>query len=543
MWAPLPLHEAPAAPPPEEIAFSDGHNTNYAHDEVVRRVTSLYEYPTRQSRAVGLLTELAANRLSARSAELVAAALDDFEQGFQAMTLRARHDVRRPAPEPWLPRAATAVPTPFLPDERDGLTAAQRRLIEVLAAVAPNHLGRVELLERVGATEEHERALSELLLPRPYPLVLAHSASRYRLSPLAMEMIDRLSGGGVQVHGGFFPNLLVNGCAEPLAFPTHHLREVVEASKLIARWPGSNELSLMSRLPGPDFAWPVACAQPRRLYETGEGQLDIGTLITFESLRVVQLERFVPGVSPSQVVAAISEGVARGALAGVVRVSELGSEAVRYEVEQPAYARAVLRHLDARSMLMRSYVATLSFRSDTGAPATGWIGHLLQAFFNRTRLVIAHRLVAQEKALRAQLDQLSEWSVTPAVQRVIDRVLDVSLDHAEAVWALTRLGTEEFVAHPVFKGVATDGVAPLSEPSAQRALRATRTRSSSNRSEAERDSLTSRIDELEARLRSPGLLHEEVCSQLDLIVGRYATAPRRTLFRSRASLLALLHLR
>jgi hypothetical protein len=54
------------------------------------------------------------------------------------------------------------------------------------------------------------------------------------------------------------------------------------------------------------------------------------------------------------------------------------------------------------------------------------------SFFNRTKMVIAYRLVAEEKVLRAQLDQLSEWSVTPELQRVIDRVLDASLDQTEA---------------------------------------------------------------------------------------------------------------
>lgn len=542
VWAPLPMHEAARAPPPpDEVVFSDWKNTNYAEETIVTRVTSLYEYSIRRRAAVRLLTELDVNRLTLRSAELVAAALDDLEQEFLAMTLRARHGVQRPPPAVWLPRVPTVVAPPFLPDERDGLTALQRRVVEVLAAVAPNPLSRDELLERLGATEDHERALSELLLPRPYPLVLADGAPRYRLSALAMEMIDRLPEGGVQVHGGFFPNLLVNGCAAPLAFPTHHLAEVVEAAKLIARWPGTTELGLMRPLPGPEFMVPAVSGSPRSLYEDGEGPLDVGTLITFESLCTVRLERFLPGVSASQLVAAISEGVESRALAGVVNVAAVGADAVRYEVEHPAYARAVLRYLDAKAMLMRTYSASLSFRSDSGAQATGWIGHLLQSFFNRTKMVIAYRLVANEKVLRAQLDQLLAWSVNPALQRVIDRVLDVSLDHAEAVWGLTHLGSAEFRAHPVFKNVETDGVTALTEANAQRALRTPKTRGSTNRSEAERESLTSRIRELESRIRSPDLLYAEVCSQLDRIVGKHATAPRRTLLSSRASLMAKLH--
>lgn len=542
VWAPLPMHEAARAPPPpDEVVFSDWKNTNYAEETIVTRVTSLYEYSIRRRGAVRLLSELDVNRLTPRSAELVAAALDDLEQEFLAMTLRARHGVQRPAPAVWRPRAPTVVAPLFLPDERDGLTAPQRRVVEVLAAVAPNPLSRDELLERLGATEDHERALSELLLPRPYPLVLADGAPRYRLSALAMEMIDRLPEGGVQVHGGFFPNLLVNGCAAPLAFPTHHLAEVVEAAKLIARWPGTTELGLMRLLPGPEFMAPAVSGSPRSLYEDGEGPLDLGTGITFESLRRVRLEHFLPGVSASQLVAAISEGVEARALAGVVNVAELSADAVRYEAEHPAYARAVLRYLDAKSMLIRTYSASFSFRSDSGAQATGWIGHLLQSFFNRTKMVIAYRLVANEKVLRAQLDQLSAWSVTPALQRVTDRVLDVSLDHSEAVWGLTHLGSDEFRAHPVFKNVETDGVTALSEANAQRALRTPKTRASTNRSEAERESLTSRISELEARLRSPDLLYAEVCSQLDRIVAKYATAPRSTVLRSRASLMATLH--
>ena len=540
VWAPLPMHEALPAPPPEEIVFSDWKNTNYAHDTIVKRVTSLYEYSIRRRGAARLLKELDANRLSARSAELVAAAMDDLELEFDALTLRARHQLKQPSVVPWKPRLIPAVPAPFLSDERDGLTAPQRRLVEVLAGLFPNCLTREELLERAGSTEEHERALAELLRPRPYPLLVTEGAWRYRLTALAMEMIERLPEGGVQVHGGFFPNLLVNGCAEPLAFPTHHLAEVVEAAKVIAKWRGSNELDLMGKLPGPDFVEGFVCGQPRGLYADGTGSLALGTQITFESLRVVRLERFLPGLSAARIIEAIAAGVEQG-LAGVVSFVESAPGVVRYEVEHPAFARAVLRFLEERRLLMTSYAVSFTVRADSGAPETAWLGHLLMSFFNRTKMVIAYRLVEEEKVLRAQLDQLSEWSVTPELQRVIDRVLDASLDQTEAVWGLTRLGTDEFRAHPAFKGVVTDGVAPLSEANARRALRTNKTRSSANRSELERESLTNRIRELEARIRSPDLLHAEVCSQLDRIVGKYATTPRRTLLASRSSLMAVLH--
>lgn len=537
VWAPLPMHEALPEPPPDEIEFSDWTNTNHAHESIVRRVTALYEYKFRRRGAARLLNEVDPNRLSARSAELVAAAMDDYELESDALTLRARHQLKRPTP--WQPRPPPLiVPAPFVPDERDGLTAAQRRLVEELASLFPENLGREDLLERVGRSPEHERALTELLLPRPYPLVVAEGVSRYRLTALAMEMIDRLPDGGVQVHGGFFPNLLVNGCAEPLAFPTHHLTEVVEAAKLIANHPGAHAHTLMQRLPGPDFGEGALCAQPNKLYESGEGVLSFGTQITFEQLRIVRLERFPPGVSAGSVV----EAIRSGGLTGIVSVVESAPGVVRYEVEHPAFVRAVLRFLEQRSLLIRWYQASLTTSSpETGLPQTAWIGHLLMSFFNRTKMVIAYRLVANEKVLRAQLDQLSAWSVTPALQRVIDRVLDVSLDHAEAVWGLTHLGSDEFRAHPVFKNVETDGVPPLSEANAQRALKNPKTRSSTNRSEAERASLTSRISELEARLRSPDLLYAEVCSQLDRIVGKYATTPRRTVLQSHANLMASLH--
>ncbi len=558
VWAPLPMHETLPAPPGHSAdansesteplgvvrspavggVFSDWKNTNYAHDTIVKRVTSLYEYSIRRRAAARLLKELDANRLSARSAELVAAAMDDFELDSDALTVRARHQLRQLPFVPWKPRVMPPIPAPFLPGARDGLTAPQRRLVQLLAEHFPNYVTREELLERAGATEEHERALAELLRPRPYPLLVTEEPSRHRLTALAMEMIDRLPDGGVEIHGGFFPNLLVNGCAEPLAFPTHHLAEIVEAAMRIAKWP-SQAHSLM-RVPGPEFREGLVCGQPAHLYENGQGSLSFGTQITFESLRVIRLERFPPSISAAGVLEVIQSGVEQG-LIGVESFTETAPGIVRYEVEHAAFARAVLRFLEERGLLTTSYPVSFTVRSDTGAPDTASLVHLLMSFFNRTKMVIAYRLVAEEKVLRAQLDQLSEWSVTPELQRVIDRVLDASLDQTEALWGLTRLGTDEFRAHPAFKGVATGGVAPLSEANARRALRTTKTRSASNRSEAERDSLTSRIRELEARIRSPDLLYAEVCSQLDRIVGKYATAPRRTLLSSRASLMAKLH--
>lgn len=537
VWAPLPMHDAPPAPAAEEVEFSDWKNTNYTHESIMRRVSALYEYSYRRRGADRLLKEFDANRLGARSAELVAAAMDDFELEFDALTLRTRHQLRQPAA--WQPRPPPViVPAPFVPDERDGLTAAQRRLVEVLAGLFPEHLSREDLLERAGRSEANERALAELLLPRPHPLMVAEGVSRYRLSALAMELIDRLPDGGVQVHGGFFPNLLVNGCAQPLVFPTHHLAEVIEAAKLIANHPGMHAHTVMQRLPGPDFSEGYLCAQPSKLYESGEGVLSLGTQITFENLRTVRLERFPPEVSAARVV----EAIQAAGLTGVVSVVESAPGVVRYEVEHPAFVRAVLRFLDQRSLLIRSYQASLTARSpDSDAPESVWLGHLLMSFFNRTKMVIAYRLVAEEKVLRAQLEQLSAWTVTPELQRVIDRVLDVSLDQTEAVWGLTRLGTGEFRAHAAFKHVETDGLPPLSEGHARRALKTKKTQSSSNRTEQERESLTTRIRELEARLRSPDLLYAEVCSQLDRIVGKYGTTRRRTLLASRASLTAVLH--
>ena len=73
-----------------------------------------------------------------------------------------------------------------------------------------------------------------------------------RLTSLGRELVHRTDDGRFRVHGAFVPNLLINGCGEPLAFPTHTLRAVVGAAAVLSRVPGASveHLSYFMRLPG-----------------------------------------------------------------------------------------------------------------------------------------------------------------------------------------------------------------------------------------------------------------------------------------------------
>jgi len=535
MWAPLPLHDGPPTPTSsDEVVFSEPQNNHEPYEAIAHRVAALYSGPSRRRNSLRALKTIDASRLGPRGAQVVAAAFEDLDDEFTAHSLRRRHQLPYRELGPRTARAARpAAALPFIPDDHDGLTGSQRRLVRVLAAVFPGALTHDELFERTERSDDLTFALTELLRPRPYPLVQSEGVKRLRLSSVTMEMIDRLPDGKVKVHGGFFPNLLVNGCTEPFAFPTHQLGEVVAATKLMATKPGVTDLELMSALPGPDFVDGLTCAPPRSLYGTGRGHLELLTQVTFETATIVRLEHFLPGVAAQQILATIAAGVEQGAIVGLVRSTEVATGVVQYEVEHPAFARAVLRHLDRASLLRQQWPVAFTFRGESGEPITGWLGHVLHTFFHRTKRVITERLMAEEALLTSQLGQGS-FVAAPDVQRIIEQVLDVSLDQTEAVWALMHLGTEALRAHPAFKTIATEGVMPLSEADARRALRPGRARAPSGRSELDRLALTSRIADLQERIRSPSSLQAAVFSELDRVVAQYGGRPRRTVLSPRS---------
>ncbi|WP_437205282.1 DNA gyrase subunit A [Planctomicrobium sp. SH664] len=239
-------------------------------------------------------------------------------------------DIREEMQQSYLTYAMSVIISRALPDVRDGLKPAQRRIL-----VAMNDLnlgpasGRVKCAKISGDTSGNYHPHGESVI---YPTLvrlaqdwvmretlidkqgnfgsiagLGPAAMRYteaRLSSVASELLDDLERQTVDfvptydqrseepvVLPARFPNLLVNGSqgiavGMATSIPPHNLSEVAEAVKLIIDNPDCTIDEIIDVLPGPDFpTGGTICGRYgiRQGYLTGRSTLTLRAKVEFET--------------------------------------------------------------------------------------------------------------------------------------------------------------------------------------------------------------------------------------------------------------------
>lgn len=239
-------------------------------------------------------------------------------------------DIGEEMQQSYLTYAMSVIVSRALPDVRDGLKPAQRRIL-----VAMNDLnlgpasGRIKCAKISGDTSGNYHPHGEGVI---YPTLvrlaqdwvmretlidkqgnfgsiagLGPAAMRYteaRLSAAAAEMLDDLQRQTVNfvptydqrneepvVLPSRYPNLLVNGSqgiavGMATSIPPHNLAEVAEAVKLVIDNPDVSIEEIMGVLPGPDFpTGGVICGRYGILqgYRTGRSTLTLRAKVEFET--------------------------------------------------------------------------------------------------------------------------------------------------------------------------------------------------------------------------------------------------------------------
>jgi DNA gyrase subunit A len=239
-------------------------------------------------------------------------------------------DITTEMSQSYLTYAMSVIISRALPDVRDGLKPAQRRIL-----VAMNDLnlgptgGRVKCAKISGDTSGNYHPHGEAVI---YPTLvrlaqewvmretlidkqgnfgsiagLGPAAMRYteaRLSPAAAEMLADLDADTVDfiptydqrrqepvVLPSRFPNLLVNGSqgiavGMATSIPPHNLAEVAEAVQFLIDNPDASIDEILEVLPGPDFpTGGVICGQMgiRQGYMTGRSTLTLRAKVEFET--------------------------------------------------------------------------------------------------------------------------------------------------------------------------------------------------------------------------------------------------------------------
>lgn len=239
-------------------------------------------------------------------------------------------DIREEMTQSYLTYAMSVIVSRALPDVRDGLKPAQRRIL-----VAMNDLnlgpasGRVKCAKISGDTSGNYHPHGESVI---YPTLvrmgqdwvmretlidkqgnfgslagLGPAAMRYteaRLSAAASEMLDDLNRNTVDfiqtydqqrqepvVLPSRFPGMLVNGSqgiavGMATSIPPHNLREVADAVQMLIDDPEATIDQLIEVLPGPDFpTGGVICGRYgiRQGYLTGRSTLTLRAKVEFET--------------------------------------------------------------------------------------------------------------------------------------------------------------------------------------------------------------------------------------------------------------------
>jgi hypothetical protein len=467
LWAPLPMAEAQAFEAPREGPRPEPPAPSHAPvivagvlpgDEDSRVVAAVEEILRgKPARPVRLLRELAKTpALSARSLRLIAAVFSLVGSEADAQALRARvfgtERVPPPRPEP----VFETVPTPFVPSIDDGLTVDQRVVAKALAVRGGAYVTMESVLEDAVlmglSVDRADAAMAELLLPRRYALVdiWSDGPTRVRLSALAREMTTTGPEGEVRIHGGFFPNVIVNGCATPLAFPTHRLADVFAAAERLMANPGATAEQLIEAIRGPDLPEQSSIARlPTTLYRTGIGSLELDACQQREvdpGGRSMTLN-WVDPASAEVAADAIESWKEDGLLDGVGGVTREG-RVVRIELDHAAFAWAIHRLLRRTGLITRRSIAQFRVERGTG-PETVWLGALLFRFIENSRNEI-RRSQGDPSMTRGGRVELLRAFLRALDEQDVARVLDSCLDTREAVWALTHLGSDEFRQHPTF---------------------------------------------------------------------------------------------
>ena len=451
-----------------------------------------------------------------------------------------------------------------LPDARDGLKPVHRRILYQMAdmGLRPDrgHVKSARVVgEVMGKLHPHgDGAIYDALvrMAQPFamrvPLLDGHgnfgslddgpAAMRYtecRLGAAALLMTTSLDEDTVDFGANYdgqlaepsvlpaaFPNLLVNGSsgiAVGMAtnMAPHNLGEVIAAARHLIKYPDASLDDLMRFIPGPDLPTGgkiVGLDGIRDAYESGRGSFRIRAATRIDHIttrrRGIVVTELPYGVGPEKVIEKIAENVKSKRLQGIANVTDLsdGRHGLRLviEVKSGFVPEAVLEQLYRLTPMEDSFGINNVALVD-GQPRTLGLGELL-------RVYVAHRLDTVRRRTEYRRRRAAErlHLVAGLLLAIIDidEVIALIRSCDDAAEARTRLMS-------VFDLSEIQATYILDMP-----LRRL-TKFSRIDLEAERDQLTTTIDELTAILDDDELLRATVSTELAEVAKSFAT-PRRT---------------
>ncbi len=379
----------------------------------------------------------------------------------------------------FMPYALSVTTARAIPDVRDGLKPAQRRILYVMNDLGlrpgtPFRKSAGVVGEVMGKYHPHgDSAIYEAMVrmgqqfAMSVPLVepkgnfgslddppAAYRYTEARLTAAAMTMVADIDENTVDLVPNFdgerlepsclpalLPNLLVNGAsgiAVGMAtnMAPHNLGEVVAAIKLVLRRPKRKPdiTALMEMMPGPDFptGGVIVCdEQLAEAYEHGRGSVRIRASVHFERITATRQAIVVTElpymVGPERVLAKVRDMMKSGQLDQVSDVTDLSdrTSGMRLLIECKPHVNPhlVLAELWRRTPLEESFGLNHVVLVD-GVPQTLGIRELCEQY-------IAHRLSVIVRRTQYRLDRALERA------HIVEGLL-IALDAIDTVIAIIR---------------------------------------------------------------------------------------------------------
>jgi DNA gyrase subunit A len=396
----------------------------------------------------------------------------------------------------YLDYAMSVITARALPDVRDGLKPAQRRILVAMndLNLAPNR-GYRKCAKIAGDTSGNYHPHGEAVvyptlvrLAQPfnmrYPLVDGQgnfgsidgdppAAMRYteaRLTPLAMEMLADIDMNTVDVIANYdgtrdepvvlpgrFPNLICNGSAGIAVgmatnMAPHNLSEVVDALHHLIEHPDATIDDLMQFIKGPDFPTGglvmgfekdregLVINNLKHAYATGRGRILVRAKVEFEEASNGRTELVVTEL-PYQVNKAvlqerIAELVREKKLDGIAAMNDYSDRRgmrLVIEIKRDANPHTVLNHLYKHTAMQQAFGFNMLALVD-GQPQLLPLKRLLVEFLDYRQIVLTRRTQFELDKARARAHILEG--------------LVIALDHLDAVIQTIRRAESREAARP-----------------------------------------------------------------------------------------------
>ncbi|AIS00968.1 DNA topoisomerase (ATP-hydrolyzing) subunit A [Streptomyces glaucescens] len=331
-----------------------------------------------------------------------------------------------------------------------------------------------------------------------------------------------------------FPNLLVNGAsgiAVGMAtnMPPHNLGEVIAAARHLIRHPNADLDALMRHVPGPDLPTGgriVGLSGIRDAYETGRGTFKMRATVSIENVTARRKGLVVTElpftVGPEKVIAKIKDLVGSKKLQGIADVKDLTDREhglrLVIEIKNGFVPEAVLEQLYKLTPMEESFGINNVALVD-GQPLTLGLKELLEVYLDH-RFEVVRRRSEHRRGKRRDRLHLVEGLLTALVD--IDEVIRLIRSSENSAQAKERL-IERFSLSEVQTQYILD--TPL------RRL----TKYDRIELEAEKEKLTTEIEELTRILESDAELRKLVSSELAAVAKKFGTERRTVLLESAGS--------